>query len=293
MKRLILFLGLAFSGAGLAADYDARVLSPPGMLKLSPSSYEFDFIISVQKVQTLPTVPDVTSYLSLIGPTQFNQISEDSLLESGYQVDLNGNGQIDEVRLEEGDGLRMDLQPVQPISNGPTSEPYRADGSPKRYRFSPDSPDFMVLNRVAPNMSLALEHRAVRPEIVELPNPCLRVILYETCVGPSGPADLLNPPTFQADFPEGAPCRQTSSYNWQIPQPVMGIPGPRWLRCSTLYFPVPNQTGEHSQRLRVHCGSDSERVGIFAQVIYSPEAGKQLISPAWSGMLMLGLRPET
>ncbi|MFN8609456.1 MAG: hypothetical protein U0931_18100 [Vulcanimicrobiota bacterium] len=275
----------------LATDFDARVLSRPDFVQLGPSRWEFRYDTQVFKPQTQPTVPFVFSSLRLSGQLPLPELSESSLLESGYRVDLNGNGEIDQVHLAEGVGPQLDQLALQTVKVDKDFLPYREDGEPKRYRLAAQSPEFMLESCQANDIVLDVEHHGQRPEVVDLPNPCLMVYLYEPAVGPAGPDDSLAQPTFDLEVPENKPCRQFLSYRWQHPPPIApNHDHPQWLRVCLLAFPLRNQNEPQSDRFRLNLSAATQYVGFFGQVIYAPEAGRQRISPASSFLLWPGVR---
>lgn len=254
----------------------------------------FDLEINTRITRPLPaqaTVPLPVSYLRLVAPLKAPQLSEDSLLESGYQVDLNGNRRLDEVSLRQGEGgLRLDMMPVETLGTDQWSQqrPYREDGSPKRYFLDPDCPEFMVLFYEPPLFGLELQHRGYRPEVLEVPSPCLQVMVYEPCVGPGGPNDLPGEPNFQLTFPASAP-QLNLMFAWQPEFFQERGQAPQWLRVQWFCLPLNSQPGQQVSRFRLDCNNVSDPVGVFAQVNYAPSSGLrersrpviQTIYPGW------------
>ncbi|MBX3171401.1 MAG: hypothetical protein KF760_28595 [Candidatus Eremiobacteraeota bacterium] len=280
MKRVLLCWLLAGT---LASAQEAVVIDGP-IRSEATGNGAYDLEISTRVTRPLAgpaSVPIPVSYLRMVAPLRVPQISEDNILESGYEVDLNGNRVLDEVSIGRRDGeLRLDMMPVEPLGAEPWGEqqPYREDGSPKRYFLDPDCPEFMVLFYQPPLFGLELQHRGHRPEIVEMPSPCLQVLVYEPCLGPGGPDDLPGEPNFQLTFP-GNPPQLNLMFAWQPPQ---------WLRVQWFCLPLSPQPGQQSSRFHLDCNNDSNPVAIFAQVNYAPAAGvrhqgKPVIQTIYSG----------
>lgn len=291
MKILPCALWLLLCGCARSQE-PVRIDGPIRSQANGPSA--FDLEISTQVTQSLPvaaTVPLIASYLRLVAPLRAPQLSEDSLLESGYQVDLNGNRILDEVSLRQHEGgLRLDMMPVETLGADQWGEqrPYREDGSPKRYFLDPDCPEFMVLFYQPPLFGLELQHRGYRPEVVEMPSPCLQVLVYEPCVGPGGPNDLPGEPNFQLTFPGTAP-QLNLMFAWQPEFFQERGQGAQWLRVQWFCLPLAPQAGRQVSRFHLDCNNNSNPVGVFAQVNYAPQSGVrrrslpviQTVYPGW------------
>ncbi|MBN9414891.1 MAG: hypothetical protein J0I12_05595 [Candidatus Eremiobacteraeota bacterium] len=289
MKKILIWCLLACAVAG--AD-EAVLIDGPIRSKASGAS-AFDLEISTRLTRPLPaalTVPVPVSYLRMVAPLREPQISEDNILDSGYEVDLNGNRILDEVTIDPRNGrLRLDMMPVETLGADQWGDqrPYREDGSPKRYFLDPDCPEFMVLFYQPPLFGLELQHRGYRPEVVEMPNPHLMVQVYEPCAGPDGPNDLPGEPNFQVSFAGAAP-QLNLMFAWQPEFFVERGQAPQWLRVRWFCLPLNNQAGEQVSRFHLECNNDSNPVGVCAQVNYATEAGvrhrgKPVIQTIYSG----------
>lgn len=290
MKKVLLCWLL---GCALASAQEAVVIDGPIRSQASGrGAYDLEISTRVNQPLTGPaTVPLPVSYLRLVAPLRAPQISEDSILESGYEVDLNGNRILDEVSIRQRDGqLRLDMMPVETLGADQWGEqrPYRDDGSPKRYFLDPDCPEFMVLFYQPPLFGLELQHRGYRPELVEMPSPCLQVMVYEPCVGPDGPNDLAGEPNFQLTFPGPAP-QLNLMFAWQPEFFQEKGQLPQWLRVQWFCLPLTATPGQQVSRFHLDCSNDSNPVGVFAQVNYAPAGGVrhqgkpviQTIYPGW------------
>lgn len=290
MKKILLGWLL---GCALASAQEAVVLDGPIRSKATGNG-AYDLEISTRVMQPLPalaTVPMPVSYLRMVAPLQLPQLSEDDILGSGYEVDLNGNRVLDEVSIRQRDGkLRLDMMPVETLGAQQWGDqsPYREDGTPKRYFLDSDCPEFMVLFYQPPLFGLDLQHRGNRPEIVEMPSPCLQVMVYEACVGPDGPNDLPREPNFQLRFP-GTPPPLNLMFAWQPEFFQERGQMPQWLRVQWFCLALSNVPGPQISRFQLDCNNDSNPVGVFAQVNYAPASGVrhqskpviQTIYPGW------------
>lgn len=290
MKKALLcwLLGCALAGAQEVVGIDGPIRSQAK----GAGSYDLEITTRIsQPLAALATVPMPVSYLRLVAPLRIPQLSEDSILESGYEVDLNGNRVLDEVTIRQRDGeLRLDMMPVETLAAEQWGEqrPYREDGSPKRYFLDPDCPEFLVLFYQPPLFGLELQHRGNRPEIVEMPSPCLQVMVYEPCVGPDGPNDLPGEPNFQLTFP-GTPPQLNLMFAWQPEFFQERAQAPQWLRVQWFCQALSGLPGQQTSRFHLNCNNDSNPVGVFAQVNYAPASGVrhqskpviQTIYPGW------------
>lgn len=290
MKKILCWWLLACT---LAGAQEPVLLEGPIRSKASGAS-AFDLEISTRVTQALPaalTVPLPVSYLRMVAPLPYPQIQEDNILDSGYEVDLNGNRVLDQVIVDPRDGkLRLDMMPVETLGADQWGEqrPYREDGSPKRYFLDSDCPEFMVLFYQPPLFGLELQHRGFRPEVVEMPNPFLQVMVYEPCVGPDGPNDLPGEPNFQVSFAGTAPD-QKLMFAWQPEFFQERGQAPQWLRVRWFCLPLKNQPGQQVSRFHLECNNNSNPVGVCAQVNYSLQSGVrqrgkpviQTVYPGW------------
>lgn len=264
LRKLLLFLALsALAGAQEPVTVVGPILSRP----VGPGSYEIKVTVQVDQPLTVPEVPVVSSYLRFVAPTPVpGWLQEDNLLGSLYQVDLNGDGQLSAVEARQVDGqLRIDHLPVEVLGDDELSPqtPSNPDGSPRRYTLGPDAPDFMVLFSHLPMMGLDLQHRGYDPEVESHPNPCLEILVFEPCVGPSSPADLPGEPNFkvQWDQPEHL------MFNWE---PALSS---QWVRSQWAVIPLEPRAGRQEFVFRVSCDNDTNPVGVLAQVNYSLQPG--------------------
>lgn len=264
---------------------------PPRSRLTAPGAYDLEISTRVLRPLSVATVPVPTTYLRFVAPLRVDGLLEDNLLDSLYQVDINGNRILDEVsvRVREG-GLRLDMMPVETMSDSQWGDqrPYREDGSLKRYFLDPDCPEFVVDFYQPPLFGLDLQHRGYRPDVQELPNPCLQVMVYEPCVGPSGPNDLPGEPTFQLSFPGTAPD-QNLMFVWQPELLAQLGQGAQWMRVKSFCFPLSAQPGEQVNKFHLECGNDSNPVGMWVQLNYALEGGVrkrgkpvvQTVYPGW------------
>ena len=289
--RLLPLLLWSLCPLAQAQDDPVRVLTPFQARQVTPGS--FDVRITSQVMHPLPavaTVPVVHSYLRFVAPLLGGSLLEDSLLDSLYAVDINGNRRLDQVFVREKEGvLRLDMMPVEPIGAdelGPQT-PYRDNGQPKRYFLDPDSPAFMVLFYKPPLIGLDLQHHGYRPEVEEVPNPSLQVMILEPCVGPSGPQDLCGEPNFKLTF-DGPEPPKNLMFSWE--PSIFQAQGatPQWLRVLWFSVPLSTQAGPQETHFQLDCSQDSNPVAILAQVNYATQAGVRLrtrpvIQSVWPG----------
>lgn len=293
MRNPIICLCLLGCLSRLAGALPAPVSLKPLQVKESaPASYDVQITAQVQQTLSGPsTVPVVSSYLRFVAPLRVRGLLEDNLLDSLYAVDLNGNRRMDQVNLGTRDDgtVRLDLMPVEALGEdelGP-QQPYRQDGSLKRYFLDPDSPSFMLLFFRPPMLGLELQHRGYRPTVEELPNPNLQVMVFEPCVGPSGPRDLCGEPNFQLSFPGPEP-ESHLMFCWEPDLFKSQNRMPQWLRLKWFTFPIPNQAGEHNFSFHLDCTGNSNPVGVLAQINYALEPGIRIrstpcIQKVWPG----------
>ena len=290
MKWIPLLLWSLCPLAG-AQEEPVRLLTPFQAKQSAPGS--FDVSITAEVLHPLPalaTVPLVHSYLRFVAPLRTTSLLEDSLLDSLYAVDINGNRILDEVSVSQREGgLRLDMMPVEtvgPNELGPQS-PYRADGSPKRYFLDPDCPSFMVMFYDPPVMGLELQHHGYQPEVEEVPNPSLQVMVLEPCVGPSGPRDECGEPNFQLSFDGPAPDKNLM-FAWEPSVFQAQRAMPQWLRVQWFSLPLSTQPGPQVMHFRLDCTQDSNPVAILAQINYATQKGvrlrtKPMVQAIWPG----------
>lgn len=300
MPRLIvalLVLTLLVAGSlGPAGSQE----SPPFVLGavtkkwLSPDTLEVR--LTATTVRALPLAPEVpipTSRLRFVGPVRMGALQEDSLLGSLYQVDLNGNGILDQLPVHlRGDGVSIDQLVVKPLGtslDGP-QEPFREDGEPRRYLLDPDRPEFMVLFYQAdpPVMGLDLQWHGFRPSVESFPSPCLQLAVFEPCGQMSGPGDLPDDPTFDLKF-DGDP-EQRETYFWE-PWIFERLGRPaQWVRSRWVCIPLPATPGQEEIVFQMTTSGETDLVGLFAQVDYALQPGQRLRGQSGVTLLREGLR---
>lgn len=277
MRRILLLLALS---AMASAQEPVTIVGPIMSRELKPGSYEVKVSVQVNQPLSVPQVPVIASYLRFVAPMPVpGWLEEDNLLGSLYQVDLNGDGELTAVEARVNDGtLRIDHFPVETMGAdelGPQT-PLKEDGSPRMFTLGPDAPDFMVMFCQPPWMGLELQHRGYDPEVQSYPNPCLQILVFETCAGPENPRDLPGEPTFTVGWRLPEETDRRLMFNWE---PNIE---PQWIRSEWKVFPIANKAGIQDFVFQVDTVGP---VGVMAQVNYALEPGMRRRTPPVIGRL--------
>ncbi len=279
MRSLLWLLLLA----GLAQAQTPPQVSSITTREVGPGLFEVRVATTVTGL-SVPKVPLAWSYLRFEAPLKLKGLLEDSLLGSLYEVDLNGDRHLGEVRVDlKTDGqLKIDYSPVQALAPDASSpqQPYREDGSPKIFTLDPYAPDFMVDYYNPPMMALELQFRDHEPQVQDFPNPCLQIMVSEPCVGPSNPRDLPGEPNFSLSFDSPEPPDQQLMFSWN-PQVSN-----QWQRV--VWVAIPLKSGPQETVFRLNCKDDTNPVAVSALINYALEPGKRwrtapVTRPVWPG----------
>lgn len=274
---LLLLTGVAFGQQQPQQPFllsDIKASEPsPGVVNVSLTT------TTIGPVAPIATVPVPVAPLLLTGAIPLSQIMESDILGSSLTLDLNGDGRINQVLVRETEsGLRFDGALVEPMGDGAErQQPYR-DGGPtmRRYLLSPDGPDFSVLYYQAPAMGLLLSHRNLEPEVLELPNPHLQLVVFEHSDPVDGPRFLPDPPAFQITMDGKEPADQHLLYAWEPALFQSVNRSPRWLRGYWIAVPLDPKPGVKEHSLQVKVGARDSALGLYAQINYAPEPGVQM-----------------
>jgi hypothetical protein len=256
--------------------------------EVSPGVIDVKLTTQTVKKVTLPgTVPVPTAPLFLDGEIRVKAFIEADLLGSLMPVDLNGDGQFNQILIRETKkGLRIDGMLVEPMSNNKgRQEPFRKNGKMKRYRLDPDAPEFSILYDNYPDMGLLLAHRTERPEVLELPNPNLQLIVFEHSPPVNGERFLPTPPAFELTIDGKEPAEKHLLYAWE-PKLFNSLNlSPRWFRAWWISVPLNTDVGTTEHHLQVKTGLATTSLGLYAQINYTTEKGVRFLTDRSVGII--------
>jgi hypothetical protein len=233
---------------------------------------------TLKKVTLEETVPVPSAPLFLSGTTRVKAFIEADLLGSFMAVDLNADRRYNQILIRETKkGLRIDGMLVEPMGDEEgRQEPFRKNGKMRRYRLDPDAPEFSVLYENFPEIGILLAHRTQRPEVLELPNPHLQLVVFEHSAPVEGERFLPKPPTFELTIDGKEPEKKHLLYAWEPRLFESMNHEPRWLRAWWIAVPLNTEVGTTEHLLQVKTALSTSSVGLYAQINYSTEAGVRI-----------------
>lgn len=236
---------------------------------------------TVNAITPAPTVPVANSQLLLTGEIPLGQIDETNVLGSFMADDLDGDDIAMPLLLRQSaEGLRFDGVLIETMGelNGPQT-PYRenkASGEMKRYLLSPESNWFSVLYYTPPALGLLLTHRTEEPEVLELPNPHLQIVIFEHSDPVNVPRFLPDPPSFDITVDGKEPVEKHLLYAWEPELFAQLKMAPQWIRAYWIAVPLEATPGSKQHNLQVKLGAGDSALGMYAQVNYATEPGVRL-----------------
>jgi hypothetical protein len=278
---------LAGGAAAQTAESPPFVVSDIKANEVSPGVIDVKLTTTVvTPVPAVPTVPVPTAPLQLNGQIPMRQLLNNDIMESFYATNLSGDGPMGAVLVRESEhGLRFNGALVEAMGprNGP-QRPYREDGKKmRRYTLSPDW--FSVLYYEPPSLGLLLGHRGDDPQVLELPNPHLQLVVFEHSDPVENPRFMPAPPAFGLTIDGQDPAQKHLVYAWE-PELFASVGRPaRWLRGYWIAVPLNNQPGSTEHDLRVTVGSGDSSLGLYAQVNYAVEPGTRLWTSRSVGLI--------
>lgn len=279
---LLLLTGLAWAQLPPQAQPDSP-FQISDIKANSTSPFVVDVSLTTTTLREIPaiaTVPVPTAPMLMSGNIPLKQLLEMDLLDSGYVVDFNGDGMLDQVLIRQYEnGLRFDGVPVQTMGDGSgLQQPYQSNGEMRSYLMSPDAPWFAVQYYQPPALSLLLAHRDRNPQVIELPNPNLQLMIFEHSDPMENPRFTPDPPTFKL-LMDGKPVPEDEQhlvFAWE-PDVFQNMNlSPRWLRGYWLSIPLSAKPGTQKHDLQVQIGGEQSAVAMYAQINYAPQAGQQM-----------------
>ncbi len=284
LKTLLVLSSLVAIALAQAPEAPQAVKSPfqVGEIKateVSPGVVEVKLTATtLRAVPLVETVPVPTARLLLAGIIRVGAFIEADLLGSFMPVDINGDGRLNQVEVREtSKGLRIGGVKIETMSNGgPEQRPFRSNGKMKRYTLDPDAPDFAILSYVKPYMTMLLSHRTELPEVLELPNPHLQVVVFEHSEPVNGPVFLPQPPTFDMTIDGKRPDKKYLLYAWEPALFKSLNLSPRWLKAHWFIIPLDSKPGVAEHTLEVRVARTTPAVGLYTQVNYATEKGVQV-----------------
>ncbi len=236
---------------------------------------------TLRAITPAPTVPVANSQLMLTGEIPLGQIDETNVLGSFMADDLDG----DDIRMPlllrpTPEGLRFDSVLIETMGelNGPQM-PYRkgaAGGEMRRYLLSPEANWFSVLYYTPPSLGLLLTHRTEEPEVLELPNPHLQVVIFEHSDAIDVPRFLPDPPSFDIKVDGKEVAEKHLLYAWEPELFAQLNIAPRWIRAYWIAIPLDPKPNTTQHDLQVTLGAGDSALGMYAQVNYATEPGVRL-----------------
>lgn len=293
MKHLALMVGLCLlflaplSAQSNDSPFELGEVTPR---EVSPGVIEVELTATLRRsLPFAPTVPVPTAPLRLDGVLQIDALLENSILNSFLHEDMDGDGRLNQVLVQEWEkGVRIGGVKVETMGQGESrQEPYRSNGKMKRYMLDPEGPEFSVLYYRKPFMGLLMGHRTQRPEVLELPNPNLQVVVFEHSEPVKGPVFLPDPPVFKMTIDGQEPANKQLLFAWEPGLFEKMKLTPRWLRAWSVEIPLDPNPGTSRHVLRVEKGLASPNLGLYTQINYSTEPGVQLrtdrsVGPLWT-----------
>ena len=117
LRYFLVFLALAPAWSWAQAE-PVVIDGAPRSRLTAPGAYDLEISTRVLSPLTVATVPLPVSYLRFVAPLRATGLLEDNLLDSTYQVDINGNRILDEVSVRVRDGgLRLDMMPGETLGD--------------------------------------------------------------------------------------------------------------------------------------------------------------------------------
>lgn len=236
---------------------------------------------TLKEITPAPTVPVPSSQLMLTGEIPLGQIDETNVLGSFMAEDLDG----DDINMpllvrQTSEGLRFDGVLLEAMGelDGPQM-PYRDDRpgrEMKRYLLSPDANWFSVLYYTPPALGLLLTHRTEEPEVLELPNPHLQVVIFEHSDPVDIPRFLPDPPSFDIKVNGKEVVEKHLLYAWEPDLFAQLKMAPQWIRAYWVAIPLDPKPNTTQHNLQVTLGAGDSALGIYAQVNYATEPGVRL-----------------
>ena len=201
--------------------------------------------------------------------------------------DMNGDGHLNQVLVGPWEkGLRIDGVKIETMGKGESrQEPYRENGKMKRYILDPDGPEFSVLYFLDPMIGMLIGHRTERPEVLELANPNLQLVVFEHSTPVKGPTFLPEEPHFKMTVDGKEPEEKHLLFAWEPGLFQKLKLSPRWLRAWWVTIPLETKPGTSEHTLQVEAGLASPNLGLFAQINYSTEEGVQMRTDRSVGLL--------
>lgn len=249
----------------------------PGVVKVQLTTS------TLRAITPLPTVPIPTAPLLLAGTIPLGQLVESNILDSFMPADLDGDRDFEPILVRlTSEGLRIGGVLVEPLGaeTGP-QHPYQKNGEMRRYLLDPDGLWFSVLYYAPPALGLLLEDRAAEPQVLELPNPHLQMMVFEHSDPVDNPRFLPDPPGFSVTFDGKSPAEQHLLFAWEPAVFESLNLSPRWIRAYWFAVPLSGEPNVTEHTMVVKPGDTDSAIGIFAQINWSTEAGvRQRTAPA-------------
>ena len=248
---------------------------------------------TLRKVELTRTVPVPTAPLYLSGEVKLRAFLEADLLGSLMPVDLNADRRYEQILISESDkGLRIDGMVVETMGDKEgRQEPFRKNNKMRRYRLAPDGPEFSILYDDPPNMGLLLAHRTERPEVLDLPNPHLQLIVFEHSTPVNGERFLPQPPSFELTIDGKEPAEKHLLYAWE-PQLFEKLNmTPQWMRAWWVVIPLDTEVGTKEHVLQVNSGLRASSIGLYAQINYSTQPGVRIRTDRSVGIIFSPKKP--
>lgn len=292
MSHLSKTIAILLLATGLAAGQPQDSPFQIGDIKadeVSPGVVNVRFTTTtLRAIKPASTVPVASAPLLLTGELPLRQILESDILGSSLTLDLNGDGRLNQVLVRQGDkGLHLDGALMEPMGGGELDQqqPYRENGKMRRYLLSPDATELSILYYQHPAIGLLLAHRNKRPEVLELPNPHLQLVVFEHSDYVDGPRFLPDPPAFTLTIDGQEPAEKHLLYAWEPALFQSLNRSPRWLRAWWVVLPLDPNPSVTEHALQVKVGPGDSSLGLYAQVNYAVEPGIRLRSNRSIGLI--------
>jgi hypothetical protein len=180
MRTLTVFFCLVFLSVGTA------VAQPVTLKQFDVTPTETGAVVKVESSQ--PEASDASVRIPVEGLVFQSQsrdkVTESDLFDSGLSVDVNGDGDTQDVILlsrKDGQDYVGDL-PVRPFAE---SMERQSTGQGKVYQINESSPKFIVY-QTRPELMVGLEYQGSEAGFIEMPSPTLQFMVIEECEGPDG-----------------------------------------------------------------------------------------------------------
>lgn len=289
MKHLSLILTICLFTLGIAVADSPFKIDTIKPQEISPGVVQVKLKTTLLEPLTFTeTVPVPTAPIILNGRLQLKDaLMEESILGSFLHEDMDGDGHLNQVLVRPWEkGVRIGGVKIETMGEGrPRQEPYRENGEMKRYRLDPNGPEFSVLYFADPVIGMLFGHRTERPEVLELANPNLQLVVFEHSTPVKGPTFLPNEPNFKMTVDGKEPEEKHLLFAWEPGLFQKLNLSERWLRAWWVTIPLQRKPGVSEHTLQVEAGLASPNLGLFAQINYSTEKGVQMRTDRSVGLL--------